>query len=163
MALQKLERVVWAQFCRAVAAGWARERHEVEILSALEMAPIHGCWSPAINMTWSDDSASMVLVLQGFGQLRLYPYELYADCSERGLEGMCILDCEGGWFVMLLRQPLNLSSSALLKEGMAACTQPQRQAAPKRPPAGCWGHPRGRDAAARFADHARAAAADDSR
>jgi hypothetical protein len=57
--------------------------------------------------------------------LTLRPHELYADVSERGLEGMCILDRERGWHVVLLRRPLRLTPARLTaKHHQPAVTQP---------------------------------------
>lgn len=108
MPLQKLERVEWAEFCAAVTHACTRSCQEIEITSAWEVAPIHGRWLPFSSMSWSITDACLEIALQEVGYLAFRPYELYADCSDRGLEGMCMFDYDGGWQVLLVRQPMKL-------------------------------------------------------
>jgi hypothetical protein len=112
MAVQKLDRVIWPEFCRVVSQRFASESHEIEILATYECMDIDGQWLRAVSIDCDADSAVLELASE-FAHLTLCPHELYADWSERGLEGLCILDREYGWHVVLLRHPLQLGQAKL--------------------------------------------------
>jgi hypothetical protein len=154
MAALKLERTLWEEFCRVVSQRFAAEPHEIEIVQARDgggvMDDMNGEWCDAGSDDWNEDGSGYGSGANGHGHgawrlavnidcdadnqvlnlvsehdcLTLLPHELYADLSERGLEGMCILDREGDWYVVLLRHPLRLTPARLTAQHQRAAAQP---------------------------------------
>jgi len=108
MALHKLDKSQWWQFCNRVSQGLEGQPMDIEIASPDEGVQPDARWLPAADLTCNPGEGVLDIVRENVGNLTFRPRELYIDCRERGLESLCILDQDNLWHIVLLRDPLML-------------------------------------------------------
>jgi hypothetical protein len=108
MALLKLKRRMWHAFCDGVTIQLAGKRAEIEIASLDLGAQVIARWLPLLGVVYDRKNDSLQIVIDGLDHMVLKPRELYAEYGPRGLESLGVLDSEGAWQILLLRDPLSL-------------------------------------------------------
>lgn len=112
MPPQKLDRAHWQTFCDRMSQGLARQRTDIEITAPEQGLSPTARWLPATGLTYDAYHDLIDFAVEDLGHRTLRLHELYVDMSTRGLECLCILDQSGQWQVVLLRDPLMLSTPA---------------------------------------------------
>ena len=108
MFLLKLKRPMWYSFCNGVSIELAGKRAEIEIASLDLGAQVIARWLPLLALVYDRRNDSLQIAIDGLDHVVLKPRELYAEYGPRGLQSVGILDSEGAWQILLLRDPLSL-------------------------------------------------------
>ena len=108
MALLKVERRMWCAFCNGVTIQLAGKRAEIEIASLDLGAQVLARWLPLLGLVYDGKNDYFQIAIDGHDHMVLKPRELYAEYGPRGLQSVGILDSEGAWQILLLRDSLSL-------------------------------------------------------
>ena len=108
MALLKVKRRMWYAFCNGVTVELAGKRAEIEIASLDLGAQVLARWPPLLGLVYDRKNDYLQIAIDGLDHMVLKPRELYAEYGPRGLQSVGILDSEGAWQILLLRDPLSL-------------------------------------------------------
>lgn len=108
MALLKLKRRMWYAFCNGVTVQLAGKRADIEIASRDLGAQVIARWLPLLGLVYDRSNDSLQIAIEGLDHVVMRPRELYAEYGPRGLQSVGVLDSEGAWQILLLRDPMSL-------------------------------------------------------
>jgi hypothetical protein len=108
MALLKLNRRMWYEFCNNVTIQLVGKRAEIEIASLDLGAQVMARWLPLLGLVYDGKNDFLEIAIDGLDHVVLEPRELYAEYGPLGLQSVGILDSAGAWQILLLRDPLSL-------------------------------------------------------
>lgn len=108
MALVRIERTQWFAFCNGMTRMVLGKRAEIEIASQSLGAQIEARWLPLLGVAYDRKRDTLEIALDGIDHRIERPRELYVDYGSSGVEQVGILDADGAWQIVLLRDPLML-------------------------------------------------------
>jgi len=108
MALLKLKRRMWYAFCNGVTGQLAGKRAEIEIASLDLGAQVIARRLPLLGLVYDRRNDALQIAIEGLDHVVLRPRELYAEYGPRGLQSVGVLDSQGAWQILLLRDPMSL-------------------------------------------------------
>ncbi len=108
MALLRIKQRMWYEFCNGVTRQLVGKRAEIEIASLdLGVQMMSRCL-PLLGLVYDGKRDFLEISIDGLDHLVLKPREVYAEYGPRGLQSVGVLDSDGAWQILLLRDPLCL-------------------------------------------------------
>ena len=108
MALMKLDKNAWSDFCDGMSQHLLGKRAEIEVASRDIGVQREVRRLPLIGMAYDRKTDTLEIFLQGVHHMVMHPTELYAEYGSRGLESLAVVDAEYAWQIMLVADPLML-------------------------------------------------------
>jgi len=108
MALLRVRQRMWYEFCNGVTRQLVGKRAEIEIASLDLGVQVMSRWLPLLGLVYDGKRDFLEISIDGLDYLVLKPREVYAEYGPRGLQSVGILDSDGAWQILLLRDPLCL-------------------------------------------------------
>ena len=99
---------MWYAFCNGVTVELAGKRAEIEIASLDLGAQVLARWPPLLGLVYDRKNDYLQIAIDGLDHMVLKPRELNAEYGPRGLQCVGLVDSEGAWQILLLRDPLSL-------------------------------------------------------
>ena len=115
MAVRKLDKTEWKEYCEKVSKMIASNEAKVEILSEKIGSQVQAKWAPIFGIVYDPKSDIVEVILKDLDHLIHYPVEIYVDDSPTSLASLEVVDREGVRNVLLLRKPLKAKAEASVR------------------------------------------------
>lgn len=110
MALLKLEKRTWGDFCKGMTKDLTGKRAEIEVASIDFGVQRESRSAPLVAVVYDRKSDILEVILDGLDHIIIRPMELYVGYGAAGIENFAILNSDGAWQIVLLHDPLMLPS-----------------------------------------------------
>jgi hypothetical protein len=108
MAIRRLERTDWDEFCTRASRGLVGRQADIEVASLQVGFQLAAHRLPLIGMSYDRKSDVLELLVGELEHLIRGPRELYVDEEPLGLVTLQIIDADGSRQIVTLREPVML-------------------------------------------------------
>jgi hypothetical protein len=112
MAVRKLPKKEWQEYCRRVARSVIGKRAEIEVASLKLGSQVEAAWLPLLGIAYDPKNDIIEIAVENVDHLVDKPKEFYVDEGSGGLESLEIVDGDGIQRIVKLRDPLMLPPPA---------------------------------------------------